>query len=187
MQKAIIIILLLSLIITTVYCDTVYLNDLPDGNEALVKSKTLAKLPNINSTVSYSGYVAMDSKYQSALFYWMFPARSNRSDAPVIVYMEGGPGFSSELQVFNGVGPFQIDNNGDVHENKNTWCTNYTIIYIDNPVGVGFSYSNDPALYSRDQAQVSQNLYKGLTTILQKYTSLKYNPVYIWGESYGGK
>ncbi len=173
--------------LAVIYCDTVYLNDLPSGNEFLVKSKTRVNLPNVNHTLSYSGYVAMDSGYQSALFYWMFPAQNNNSNAPVIVYMEGGPGFASEIQVFNGIGPLFIDQHGIVHENNNTWTREYTVIYIDNPVGVGFSYCHDPKLYSRNQQEVSQNLYNGLSMILQKYESLRTSPVYIWGESYGGK
>lgn len=44
------------------------------------------------------------------MFYFFFESRGNKSNDPVVLWMTGGPGCSSELAVFAENGPFKIDN-----------------------------------------------------------------------------
>ena len=42
------------------------------------------------------------------MFYFYFEARENPETAPVVLWMTGGPGCSSELAVFYEQGPYRI-------------------------------------------------------------------------------
>jgi len=68
-----------------------------------------------------------------------------------------------------------------------TWNSNYAMLYIDNPVGVGFSYTGDNAGYSLDEDAVALNLYTALVLFFSTYSNYASNDFYITGESYAGK
>ena len=64
-----------------------------------------------------------------------FPQKAPAS-APVIVWLQGGPGGSSLFGLFNENGPLMVDFSGQVSLRKVTWNTDYHMLYIDNPVSV---------------------------------------------------
>ena len=62
--------------------------------------------------------------------------------------MQGGPGASSMFGVLKEHGPFLADLDVDgkpfVKENPYTWAGNHSVLYVDNPIGTGFSFTDDP-------------------------------------------
>jgi carboxypeptidase C (cathepsin A) len=54
------------------------------------------------------------------LFYFFFESRSNKKD-PVVIWLTGGPGCSSELAMFYENGPFTIANNLSLVWNEYGW------------------------------------------------------------------
>jgi len=85
-------------------------------------------------------------------------------------------------------GPVQIQTDGSFVNNKWSWNTNATLIYIDSPVGTGFSYVKDSSGYAYDETTIANELYTTLITLFFNYFP-KYSklPFYIFGESYAGK
>jgi len=84
-------------------------------------------------------------------------------------------------------GPYQIQKDGSFKVNPYTWNKNATMIYIDSPVGTGFSYVKDKQ-YLSDEKTIAHDLYTALVGILfTQHPSYATNPFYIFGESYGGK
>lgn len=59
--------------------------------------------------------------------------------------------------------------------------------YIDNPVGVGFSFADSDDGYARDEVQVGWNLYNFTRQFYKLFPELQHNDFYITGESYAGK
>jgi carboxypeptidase C (cathepsin A) len=53
--------------------------------------------PGVNS---YSGYVDLNS--QTHVFFWFFEARSNPNEAPLTLWLNGGPGSDSLIGLFEG-------------------------------------------------------------------------------------
>ena len=49
--------------------------------------------------------------------------------------------------------------NSTVYERDITWNNHYHMLFIDNPVGTGFSYTNDGG-YSSNEDDVADNLYR---------------------------
>jgi len=60
----------------------------------------------VEEEVSYAGYLTVNKKYNSNLFFWFFPAKLDQVKAPVVLWLQGGPGASSLFGLFQENGPF---------------------------------------------------------------------------------
>ena len=88
----------------------------------------------------------------------------------MVIWLQGGPGGSSLFGMLEIHGPFQarFDGNGNVHAEVNpyAWTKEANVIYIDNPVGAGFSYSDK--LPSTEE-EVENDLYEFLIQWFQLF------------------
>lgn len=86
------------------------------------------------------------------------------------------------------MGPFNVAADGQTLIPRNTtWNREYAMIFVDNPVGTGFSYTEDAACFSENMDDVSVNLYSLLTTFFTAFPAYLTVDFYITGESYAGK
>ncbi|KAK7840485.1 serine carboxypeptidase-like 45 [Quercus suber] len=95
----------------------------------------------------YSGYVTVDDKSQRALFYYFAEAEVDPASKPLVLWLNGGPGCSSlGVGAFSENGPFRPS--GDVLvKNQYSWNREANMLYLETPIGVGFSYATDTASY----------------------------------------
>jgi len=97
--------------------------------------------PNVQQ---YSGYFHLStSGILSAknYFYWFFESRKAPKDAPIVLWMTGGPGCSSEVALFGENGPCSVNAAGnETMPNPHSWNSAVNLLYIDQPAGTGFSY-----------------------------------------------
>lgn len=89
--------------------------------------------------------------------------------------------------LFTENGPFSVDSKMNLHPRKYSWHTNHHLIYIDNPVGTGFSFTDHDEGYSTDEKQVGTNLHNALKQFFALFPDLKERKFFVTGESYGGK
>ncbi|XP_014247095.1 venom serine carboxypeptidase-like [Cimex lectularius] len=136
---------------------------------------------------SYAGFFTVDPKYNSSMFFWFFPAEHNSKNAPVIVWLQGGPGASSLFGLFDEHGPFYVRPERGLRSRKYYWSQVLNVIYIDNPVGTGFSFTDDDAGYARNEVDVGKNLYEAVRQFFQLFPDYKNNDFFVTGESYAGK
>lgn len=142
-------------------------------------------LPDLES---YSGFFTVNIEYMSSLFFWYFAAQNDANqDAPVVLWLQGGPGVSSLYGLFTENGPFWVDSDMKVHPRNYSWHLNHHLIYIDNPVGTGFSFTMDEEGYSTNEQQVGANLLDLLRQFFVIFPHLKDRKLFVAGESYGGK
>ncbi|KAH8772572.1 Alpha/Beta hydrolase protein [Diaporthe sp. PMI_573] len=100
---------------------------------------------------SYSGYVHLppnslneegeDQNYPINTFFWFIESRKDPHHAPLSIWLNGGPGGSSLLGMLSENGPCAInaDSNSSTL-NPWSWNNEVNVLYIDQPVQVGFSY-----------------------------------------------
>ncbi|XP_058828791.1 venom serine carboxypeptidase [Topomyia yanbarensis] len=137
---------------------------------------------------SYSGYLTVDEKNNSNLFFWYFVAQNDiQKDAPVVLWLQGGPGASSLYGLFTEHGPFWVDANMKLNPRQYSWHLNHHLIYIDNPVGTGFSFTDHDEGYSVNEQQVGENLHNALVQFFDLFPNIADRPFFVTGESYGGK
>jgi len=76
---------------------------------------------------SYSGYV--DVAPDKHVFFWFFEARKeDPNKAPLTSWVNGGPGSSSMIGLFQELGPCGVDAKGNVYNNP---CTYQSLCSID--------------------------------------------------------
>ena len=111
--------------------------------------------PLCGGTISYSGFLTVDKTLGSNMFFWFFPAQQRANEAPVLLWLQGGPGASSMYGLFSENGPY-ISVNGTVTPRELAWTSKYNVLYIDNPVGTGYSFTQQAEGYARDETQVRE-------------------------------
>ena len=61
------------------------------------------------------------------------------------------------------------------------------MIYLENPIGTGYSFTDDDAAFVTTQTEVGRNLLIVLLQFFQLFPELRKNDFYVIGDSYGGK
>ncbi|XP_053570165.1 probable serine carboxypeptidase CPVL [Bombina bombina] len=146
----------------------------------------VGKLPGVN-VKSYAGYLTVNKTFNSNMFFWFFPAQTSPETAPVLLWLQGGPGGTSMFGLFVEHGPYVVTENLTLIARNFSWTSNYSMLYIDNPVGTGFSFTDDDRGYAVNQDDVGRDLYSALTQFFQIFPDYQNNEFYATGESYAGK
>ncbi|KAF5206765.1 Serine carboxypeptidase-like [Thalictrum thalictroides] len=150
------------------------------------------ELPGLSVNVNfshYSGYVRVNEKSKRTLFYWFFEAVEEPFSKPIVLWLQGGPGCSSiALGEAEEIGPFHVNADGkSLYVNPYSWNQVANILFLDSPVGTGFSYTNDPSelLTNGDQRTADDSLVF-LLKWFERFPQYKGRDFYITGESYAG-
>ncbi|XP_064410934.1 probable serine carboxypeptidase CPVL isoform X2 [Latimeria chalumnae] len=141
-------------------------------------------LPGAN-VKSYSGYLTVNETHNSNLFFWFFPAQVQPESAPVLLWLQGGPGGTSMFGLFVEHGPYVVNQNLTLAVRKFPWTSKYSMLYIDNPVGTGFSFTDEKG-YARNEDDVGRDLYSALIQFFQIFYEYQKNDFYATGEMLGG-
>jgi len=141
-----------------------------------------------DNVTQHAGYITINGTFENGahLFYWMFESRSHPATDPLVLWLTGGPGCSSLLALFTENGPYKVQDNLSLKINPFSWNSFSNIIFIDQPVGTGFSYADSVLDYVVDEEQVAQDLYVFLQNFFLQFPKYSHLPFYVIGESYAG-
>ncbi|KAI1933008.1 carboxypeptidase C [Ophidiomyces ophidiicola] len=145
----------------------------------VVDPKKLGVDPNVKQ---YSGYLD-DNGSGKHLFFWFFESRNDPKNDPVVIWLNGGPGCSSMTGLFMELGPSRVDKNIKLVYNPHAWNSNASVIFLDQPVNTGFSYSTSSV---SNTAAASKDVYAFLKMFFQQFPEYSKLPFHIAGESYAG-
>jgi len=136
----------------------------------------------VDTVKQLSGYLD-DDEEDKHLFYWFFESRNDPKKDPVVLWLNGGPGCSSLTGLFMELGPSSITKDVKPKYNPYSWNSNASVIFLDQPVNVGYSYSNNPV---SNTVAAGKDVYALLTLFFKQFPEYAEQPFYITGESYAG-
>ncbi|KAF8271692.1 Alpha/Beta hydrolase protein [Lactarius quietus] len=143
-------------------------------------------IPDVNFDIgpSWAGLLPISpaANESKKLFFWFFPPGPQGSSDDIILWLNGGPGCSSLYGLLKENGPFQWGT-GDAYptQNEQSWTNLSSVIYVDQPVGTGFSQGMPNA---KNENDVAAQLVGFLQQFLEVFAELKGKKFYIAGESY---
>lgn len=100
-------------------------------------------------------------------------------------YSAGGPGCSSTTGLLFELGPCRIANETSVTYNKHSWNLHSNILFLDQPVNVGYSYSDDGSKVDRSAA-AGEDVYAFFQLFFSRFPEYSEAPFHMAAESYGG-
>ncbi|KAF2967522.1 hypothetical protein GQX73_g6073 [Xylaria multiplex] len=141
------------------------------------------------NATSYSGYVNfppnsmknVEHDYPIHTFFWYFESQTDAQNAPLIIWMNGGPGASSMFGLFAENGPCFINSDLEQELRNSSWNQFYNILYVDQPVQTGFSYDiPTPGFLDLETGNIipedpDQNLHENNTFIPGNFSSQNVN------------
>ncbi|KAL0388871.1 UNVERIFIED_CONTAM: Serine carboxypeptidase-like 50 [Sesamum radiatum] len=135
-----------------------------------------------------SGYLTVNSTTGSAIFYSFYEAQnSTLSQTPILIWLQGGPGCSSMLANLFEIGPWLVNQELSLEPNPSSWNKIFGLLFLDNPIGTGFSIAASTEEIPRNQYDVAKHLIIAIKKFVALDKSFKTRPIYITGESYAGK
>jgi len=147
----------------------------------------IKSLPGVTFDVKfkhYSGFFKVSDNH--FLHYWFVESQNNPAKDPVIFWFNGGPGCSSLDGLLNEMGPYEVNEDGkSMKENPYAWNKFASVIYIESPAGVGYSYASDGNTTTNDDLTSYEN-YQAVKLFFQTYPAFRNHSTFIMGESYGG-
>lgn len=136
----------------------------------------------VDKVKQYSGYLD-DEEEDKHLFYWFFESRNDPKNDPVVLWLNGGPGCSSLMGLFMELGPSAVAKDGKLKYNDFSWNSNASVIFIDQPVNVGYSYSSGSV---SNTVAAGKDIYALLTLFFKQFPEYSKQSFHISGESYAG-
>ncbi|KAF8403168.1 hypothetical protein HHK36_011265 [Tetracentron sinense] len=132
------------------------------------------------------GYVQVRPK--AHMFWWLYKSPYRIEDPtkpwPIILWLQGGPGASGVgIGNFQEIGPLDTD----LKPRNSTWLRKADLLFVDNPVGTGFSFVEDKKLFVKTDEEAATDLTTLLKKLFNRNEKLQKSPLYIVAESYGGK
>lgn len=133
----------------------------------------------------YSGYLDVHDE-DKHFFFWSFESRNDPQNDPVVLWLNGGPGCSSLTGLFFELGPSSINEDIKTVYNPYSWNSNATVIFLDQPVNVGFSYTGSEGV--TDTVAAGKDVYAFLQLFFKQFPEYTANgqDFHIAGESYAG-
>ena len=109
---------------------------------AEVRTASAVTLPDWGPA-GHAGFFTTNPDKTNHMFWWYFP----KPQAPLLIWLQGGPGGSSMFGLFAEMGPFNANAELKLVRRPAAWTTKYAMLFIDNPVGAGFSYTTSSEGY----------------------------------------
>ena len=131
-------------------------------------------------------HIEVNHEHNGNLFFWHYANRHIANRQRTVIWLNGGPGCSSEDGALMEIGPYRVRQGGKLEYNDGSWDEFANLLFVDNPVGTGFSYVNTDSYIHELQEMADQFI-----IFLEKWFALfpEYikDDLYIAGESYAGQ
>ncbi|KAI7861595.1 Alpha/Beta hydrolase protein [Spinellus fusiger] len=136
-----------------------------------------------SNTVQYSGYVDITDT-DDHIFFLFFESQTSPETSPTLLWLNGGPGCSSMIGAWVELGPCLINvSNYLPYNNPYSWNRAANLLFLDQPIGTGYSYGKSKVLGS---VMAAQEMYAVLQVFFRAFPKYRETDLHVGGESYGG-
>ncbi|KAL4246570.1 Carboxypeptidase [Abortiporus biennis] len=132
---------------------------------------------------AYTGYIDIEARH---LFFYFFESRDDPDKDDVIFWTNGGPGGSSSFGLLMEQGPCLVTSANTTKYNPFSWNSKANMFFIDQPIGVGFSYA-DYGEYVSTTEEAAKDIASFVAIFFEHFSKFKGRPFHMSGESYGGR
>jgi len=145
-------------------------------------------LPDIKSnSTEYAGLIPI--RTGTFIFFWLFEQEEDKkpnAKEKLTIWLNGGPGCSSMDGVFMENGPYTFDvENDNIIHNPYNWNKHSNIVYVDQPTGTGYSYTNNNDV-PRSENAIGKDFNTFLGQFFRVFPQYEDAEIYIAGESFAG-
>ncbi|KAF7595744.1 Cell death protease [Aspergillus hancockii] len=134
----------------------------------------------------HAGHIEVDPQNNGNLFFWHFQNRHIANRQRTVIWLNGGPGCSSMDGALMEVGPYRLKDNNTLEYNEGSWDEFANLLFVDQPVGTGFSYVNTDS-YLHELDEMSAHFITFLEKFFELFPEYEGDDIYITGESYAGQ
>ncbi|CAN8313910.1 unnamed protein product [Cochlearia groenlandica] len=158
-------------------------------------ANVVSHLPGFEGPLPFyleTGYIGVGEEEKVKLFYYFLKSENNPQEDPLMIWLTGGPACSAISSLIFEIGPltFKIDDyNGGLPSLISTsysWTKEASIIFLDQPVGTGFSYSTNPIADKPCDTREAKQTYEFIQKWLKDHPEFISNPFYVAGDSHAG-
>ncbi|XP_077233864.1 serine carboxypeptidase-like 15 [Tasmannia lanceolata] len=176
------------------YSSYLFLLILLSSSWLAISYTTVRYLPGFQGPLPFhleTGYIGVGEKNEDQLFYYFIQSEKNPKEDPLVLWLTGGPGCSAFSGLVYEIGPLQFDvkeYNGSLPTfmlNPYSWTKVANIIFLDQPVGTGFSYTTSRD-YQMGDFKSAKEIHEFLRKWLISHPQFLSNPLYVGGDSYSG-
>ncbi|CAF3298306.1 unnamed protein product [Rotaria sp. Silwood2] len=134
----------------------------------------------------HAGQLSLDPKHHETLFFWHFASKYTSDKPRTVIWFNGGPGCSSLIGAWTEIGPFRFQDENTIIENDGSWNMFANLLFVDQPVGTGFSYiDTDSRIHELNE--MANHFLSFLGRYIEVFPELLQNDIYLAGESFAGQ
>ncbi len=150
------------------------------------KSRKRTKVRPLKGNItSNAGFALVNRKYGSRLYFWFVQSQRDPENAPLIVWLQGQPGLSSLIGLFEEHGPYRVvqDEGGvDFELRESAWTNEFNVLYLDHCIGCGYSIAVRKEAYEPSFEMVGKNVNEALVQFFGIFPEFLSNDLYLAGE-----
>ncbi|XP_075526675.1 putative serine carboxypeptidase CPVL [Dermacentor variabilis] len=160
---------------------------LPEKLKAMKQTSRVCLPAPCEKLEAYSGFIPVDEESDSSyLFFLHIKSESQPHQKPLLLWTQGGPWKSSLYSQFLENGPLGINTTGDLYYRDHSLIKDFNVIYLDQPVGSGYSF-DDHGRYPATLDEASEQVLTFLKRFLRIFSEYNQAEFYIAGESHGAR
>ncbi|KAI6377844.1 Cell death protease [Pyricularia grisea] len=134
----------------------------------------------------HAGHIEVTPEKNGNMFFWHFQNKHIANRQRTVIWLNGGPGCSSEDGALMEVGPYRLKDDHTLVPNEGSWHEFANIMFVDNPVGTGFSYVNTDS-YVTELDEMADQFIIFLEKFFELFPEYSEDDLYIAGESFAGQ
>lgn len=134
----------------------------------------------------HAGHIEVTPEHNGNLFFWHFQNKHIANKQRTVIWLNGGPGCSSMDGALMEVGPYRLKDANTLVYNEGSWSEFANLMFVDNPVGTGFSYVNTDS-YVTELDQMADQFVEFLEKWFALFPEYQNDDLYFAGESYAGQ